>query len=204
MSLKLFYSSKIFSLLMCNPLSGLVCNAGRINWGGSDFRPCWSQSSKSEVPLHLEGNTINQWEYHAGSWNLYFPFGFHLVTWKPCKKPELLVNVMLLIFNFLPMSSPNFASHFMISKAHGWGTFLKCGAKLDFHLVLGPLFESAPTLGLYTTLIHRPLQIHEQAGFGWFQLLAGGLTLPGSATSSIVARISQTLQCVELWLHVEP
>lgn len=44
------------------PLPGLVSNAGRINWVGSDFRPCWLQSSKSEVPLHLEGNMINQWE----------------------------------------------------------------------------------------------------------------------------------------------
>ncbi len=40
------------------------------------------------------------------------------------------------------------------------------GAELDFRLILGPLFESAPTLGLYTTLIDRPLQILEQAGFG--------------------------------------
>jgi hypothetical protein len=86
----------------------------------------------------------------------------------------------------------------------GGGSFLKCGAELDFRLGLGALFESAPTLGLYTTLIGRPLQIREQAGFGWFQLLGGGLTLPGSATSSIVARISQTLQCIELWLHVGP
>jgi hypothetical protein len=54
----------------------------------------------------------------------------------------------------------------MIDKAHGWGAIPKMWAELDFRLALGALFESAPTLGLYTTLIGRPLQIREQAGFG--------------------------------------
>jgi len=46
----------------------------------------------------------------------------------------------------------NFASFFTIGKAHGWGTFPKCGARLSYSLILAPYFEKAPTLGLYLTL----------------------------------------------------
>jgi hypothetical protein len=34
----------------------------------------------------------------------------------------------------------NFASCFMLGKAHGWGTFPKCEVGLAYHLVLGPSF----------------------------------------------------------------
>jgi hypothetical protein len=36
----------------------------------------------------------------------------------------------------------NFVSCFKIS--HGWGTFPKCGAWLNYHLILGPLFWECP------------------------------------------------------------
>ncbi len=38
----------------------------------------------------------------------------------------------------------NFDSSFPLGKAHGWGTFPKCGAGLGYHLVLGPLFWECP------------------------------------------------------------
>jgi len=40
----------------------------------------------------------------------------------------------------------------MKGKAHGWWTFPKCGVGLGYHLILGPYFVNAPTLGLYPTL----------------------------------------------------
>jgi hypothetical protein len=39
----------------------------------------------------------------------------------------------------------------MTDKAHARGTFPKCKAQLSYHLILGPYFENAPTLGLYLT-----------------------------------------------------
>jgi hypothetical protein len=38
----------------------------------------------------------------------------------------------------------NFASGFMIDKAHCWGTFPKCEARLNYCLFLGPLFCECP------------------------------------------------------------
>ncbi len=37
---------------------------------------------------------------------------------------------------------------FTIGKAHGWGTFLKCEARLSFPFVLGPLFWACPHLNV--------------------------------------------------------
>ncbi len=42
-----------------------------------------------------------------------------------------------------------FTSCFTIGKVHKWGTFLECEAKLDYCLVLGPLFwQRSPALDL--------------------------------------------------------
>lgn len=38
-----------------------------------------------------------------------------------------------------------------MGEAHGWGGTPKFGAELNYHLILGPLFENAATLGLYPT-----------------------------------------------------
>jgi hypothetical protein len=48
----------------------------------------------------------------------------------------------------------NFASCFMIGKAHGWWTISKCKVRLSYRLVLGLLFWESPTLGHYPTLKH--------------------------------------------------
>ncbi len=37
-----------------------------------------------------------------------------------------------------------FALCFTKGKAHGWWTFPKCGARLGYHLILGPLFCECP------------------------------------------------------------
>ncbi len=46
----------------------------------------------------------------------------------------------------------NFASCFMVGKAHGWVTFPKWGAKLGYCLILDPLFRECPNFRalLYT------------------------------------------------------
>ncbi len=41
-----------------------------------------------------------------------------------------------------------FTSCFTMGKVHKWGTFLECEAKLDYCLVLGPLFLEWPPLDL--------------------------------------------------------
>jgi hypothetical protein len=38
----------------------------------------------------------------------------------------------------------NFASRFTIGKAHGWGTFPKCKARLGYCLIQSPLFWECP------------------------------------------------------------
>ncbi len=37
-------------------------------------------------------------------------------------------------------------------KPMGEGALAKCGAELNYHVILSPLFENAATLGLYPTL----------------------------------------------------
>jgi hypothetical protein len=60
----------------------------------------------------------------------------------------------------------NFASCFTIGKAHGWGTFSKCEARLGYHLVLGPLLSECLPITIIIIIIiifsNEPLSLAHQ------------------------------------------
>ncbi len=57
---------------------------------------------------------------------------------------EKLCLPLLCLIIYVIWCMINFALRFMRGKAHGWGTFPKCEATLDYCLVLGPLFWKCP------------------------------------------------------------
>lgn len=59
---------------------------------------------------------------------------------------EQHLNQSLVLFSIM------FIPCFRMGKAHGWGTFQKCGTMLDYCLILGPFdFWIAPHLEAYPT-----------------------------------------------------